>query len=431
MSAPAASQNQVGSNAVRRYALSVLVVVYTFNFIDRQILSILMESIKLDLGLSDQALGFLAGFAFAAFYAVMGMPIALWADRGNRRNLISLSLAIWSVMTALSGMAQNFLHLALARVGVGIGEAGCSPPAHSLISDYYPPEQRATALGIYSIGIPLGIMFGLFVGGWINEAFGWRYAFFVVGLPGLLLALIVRFTLQEPSRGLSENRTAEDQPPAFTETLRFLLKRPAFLHLAFGGALAAFIGYGVVSWFPSFLIRTHGMKTTEIGLWLGLIIGIPGGAGIFLGGYLADKFGERDPRWYLWTAAVAALVALPFGAATYLLSNPYWALAVFSIPILLSNFWQATAFAQTQSLVQLRMRGVAAAILLFIINIIGLGAGPWAIGALSDLLAPRYGADSLRWSLLIFGSIGLWVAYHFYAGGKHLAADLDRVDEPV
>ena len=421
--------NQARNHAVRHYTLGILVVVYTFNFIDRQILSILMESIKLDLGLSDQALGFLAGFAFAAFYAVLGMPIALWADRGNRRNLITLALAIWSVMTALSGLAQNFTQLALARIGVGIGEAGCSPPAHSLISDYYPPEQRATALGIYSIGIPLGVMFGLFVGGWINEVYGWRYAFFVVGVPGLLLAALVRLTLQEPPRGLSENRSAEDIPPAFFETVKFLLRRPAFSHIAFGGALAAFVGYGVISWFPSFLIRSHAMKTTEIGLWFGLIMGIPGGAGIFLGGYLADKFGATDPRWYLWTAAVASLVALPFGFATYLLSNPYWALAVFSIPILLSNFWQATVFAQTQSLVQLRMRGVASAILLFIINIIGLGAGPWMIGIVSDLLAPRYGADSLRWSLMIFGSVGIWVAYHFYAGGKHLAADLARVHE--
>ena len=171
------------------------------------------------------------------------------------------------------------------------------------------------------------------------------------------------------------------------------------------------------------------MKTTEIGLWLGLIMGIPGGAGIFLGGYLADKFGAADPRWYLWTAAVASIVALPFGAATYLLSNPYWALAVFSIPILLSNCWQETVFAQTQSLVRLRMRGVACAILLFIINIIGLGADPWMIGLLSDLLAPRYGADSLRWSLMIFSALGLWVGYHFYIGGKHLAADLARVDD--
>jgi len=414
---------------VRRYVLTVLVVVYTFNFIDRQILSILLESIKLDLQLTDSALGFLAGFSFAAFYAVMGIPIALWADRGNRRNLISVALALWSVMTAVSGLAQNFLQLALARVGVGIGEAGCSPPAHSLLSDYYPPEARATALGIYSLGIPFGVMFGLFAGGWINELFGWRQAFFVVGLPGLVLALIVRLTVREPIRGQSENRTAEEHHPRVMETFRFLAKRRTFLHMSFGGALAAFIGYGVLSWFPSFLIRTHEMRTGEIGLWLGLILGIPGGAGIFLGGYIADKLGAKDTRWYLWTASAAALLALPFGAAVYAISDPYWALAIFSVPIFLSNFWQATTFAQTQSLVGLRMRGMASAILLFIINIIGLGVGPWAIGSLSDLLAPRFGPDSLRWSLLISSALGVWVAYHFYAAGKHLKIDLARSNE--
>jgi len=430
MSAAVGIETQA-ARRVRTYTLSVLVVVYTFNFIDRQILSILMESIKLELGLSDQALGFLAGFAFASFYAVMGIPIALWADRGNRRNLISLALAIWSVMTAMSGLAQNFAHLAIARIGVGIGEAGCSPPAHSLISDYYPPKKRATALGIYALGIPFGIMFGMFIGGWINEEFGWRRAFFVVGLPGLILALIVRFTLQEPVRGMSENRKAEETPPTFLQTWKFLFARPAFLHIAFGGALAAFVGYGAISWFPSFLIRTHGMATTEIGLWLGLIMGIPGGIGIFLGGYLADKLGARDPRWYLWIVSVAALVALPFGAAAYLSNNPYWTLALFSIPILLSNFWQATTMAQTQSMVRLRMRGVASAILLFILNIIGLGAGPWAVGLLSDLLEPQYGTDSLRWSLMVFSFMGIWVAYHFYVGGKYLAADLARADDPT
>jgi predicted MFS family arabinose efflux permease len=414
---------------VRTYALSVLLVVYTFNFIDRQILSILMESIKIDLGLTDQALGFLAGFAFASFYAVMGIPIALWADRGNRRNLISLALAIWSIMTAMSGLAQNFVHLALARIGVGIGEAGCSPPAHSIISDYYPQNERATALGIYALGIPFGIMFGMFIGGWINEEFGWRRAFFVVGLPGLILALIVRFTLQEPARGMSDNRSVDASAPTFLQTLRFLMRRPSFVHSAFGAALAAFVGYAAISWFPSFLIRSHGMATTEIGLWLGLILGIPGGIGIFLGGYLADKFGARDPRWYLWTVAVSALIAVPFAIGTYILDNPYWSLAMFSMPVLLSNFWQATTIAQTQSMVRLRMRGVASAILLFIINIIGLGAGPWAIGLVSDLLAPQYGADSLRWSLMIFGLLGIWVAYHFYVAGKYLAADLARADD--
>ena len=423
MSSP---ENVMVNQSVRRYTLAVLVVVYTVNFIDRQILSILLESIKLDLGLSDQALGFLAGFAFAAFYAVMGIPIAMWADRGNRRNLIALALAVWSVMTALCGLAQNFTHLALARVGVGVGEAGCSPPAHSLIADYYEPQQRATAMGIYSLGIPFGIMFGLFAGGWINQEFGWRYAFFVVGIPGVLLALLVRFTLTEPVRGMSERRTEQTRQPTFSQTIRFVISRPAFIHICIGGALAAFVGYGVASWFPSFLIRTHGMQTAEIGLWLGLIMGIPGGIGIFLGGYLADKFGAIDSRWYLWTSALASIVAIPFGAAAYLMPDPYWSLALFSIPILLSNFWQATSFAQVQSMVHLRMRGVASAIFLFIINIIGLGAGPWFVGFLSDLLAPEYGSESLRWSLMIVGSLGLWVAYHFYVAGKHLKSDIAR-----
>lgn len=416
------------SDAVRRYTLAVLVVVYTVNFVDRQILSILLEAIKADLGLSDQALGFLAGFAFAAFYAVMGIPIALWADRGNRRNLISLALLIWSVMTALCGLAQNFLHLALARIGVGIGEAGCSPPAHSLISDYYPPEKRATAMGIYSLGIPFGIMFGLFAGGWINQEYGWRQAFFVVGIPGILLSALVRFTLQEPQRGASEQRTDSAVNPSIGETFRFLLSRPAFIHVAAGGALAAFVGYGVISWFPSFLIRTHGMQTGEIGLWLGLIMGIPGGVGIFLGGYLADKLGQKDTRWYLWIVAVAAIAGLPFGAYAYLSNDPYICMAFFSIPILLSNFWQATSFAQVHGMVGLRMRGVSSALLLFIVNIIGLGAGPWFVGLLSDLLASRYGDDSLRWSLMIVGSLGFWVAWHYYKAGTHLARDLARAE---
>ncbi len=417
--------------SIRRYVLGILLVVYTFNFIDRQILSILLESIKRDLVLSDQALGFLAGFAFAAFYATLGMPMAIWADKGNRRNLIAVSLALWSAMTAACGLAQNFMHLALARVGVGIGEAGCSPPSHSIISDYYPARKRATALGIYALGIPFGVMFGLFLGGWINELFGWRRAFFVVGLPGLALALVVRFTVPEPQRGLADARADQGERPGIRATARFLARRPAFLHLSLGAALASFVGYGFIAWFPSFLIRSHHMATRDVGLRLGLLIGVVGGLGMFLGGVLADRFGTRDLRWSVWIVTVATLVGVPFSAAAYLVDSPTLALALFIPPVVAANFWQATTLAQAQSMVRLRMRAQTSAILLFIANIIGLGAGPWAIGAVSDLLAPRFGADSLRYSLLGFSVMGLWVAWHYYQAGKYLQADLARADDAV
>ena len=412
------------SPATRRYALSVLVVVYTFNFIDRQILSILLEPIKHELGLSDTALGMLTGFAFALFYATLGIPIARYADKGNRRNLVALALTVWSGMTALSGLAQNFWQLLAARIGVGVGEAGCSPPSHSMISDYFPANRRATALGIYSLGIPFGILFGFVAGGWLNEFFGWRVAFFVVGIPGLMLALLVRFTLREPPRGMAEGRTDSGEQPGVLETFVFLWNKRSFRHMAFGGALTAFVGYGVVTWVPSFLIRSHGMDTGEVGTWLGLILGIPGGIGIALGGFLADRYGERDTRWYLWVVSVALLLGAPFAFGVYLSDSPTWALIYLMVPVMLGNFYQATTFSQTQGLVSLRMRAVAAAVLLFILNIIGLGAGPQAVGILSDLLQPSYGQESLRYSLLIFSFVNVWSAYHYYVAGKHLGEDL-------
>ena len=419
-------QNDVGvfSPAARQYALSVLVVVYTFNFIDRQILSILLEPIKNELGLSDTALGMLTGFAFALFYATLGIPIARFADKGNRRNLIALALAIWSAMTALSGLAQNFWHMLLARIGVGVGEAGCSPPAHSMIADYYPAERRATALGIYSLGIPVGILFGFLAGGWLNEFFGWRVAFFVVGVPGLLLAILVRFTLREPTRGMAEGRSDAVEQPTVMETFRYLWAKRSFRHLAFGGGLTAFVGYGVVTWVPSFLIRSHGMDTGEVGTYLGLILGIPGGIGIALGGWMADRYGAKDTRWYLWVVSVALLLGVPFSFGIYLSETALMALLFLMIPVMLGNFYQATTFSQTQGLVSLRMRSVAAAVLLFILNIIGLGAGPQAVGILSDVLQPSYGDESLRYSLLILSFVNVWSAYHYYVAGKYLKDEL-------
>ncbi len=421
-----ASQEQRGvfSPEVRNYALGVLVVVYTFNFIDRQILSILLEPIKRDLGLSDSALGMLTGFAFALFYATLGIPIARFADRSNRRNLIAWALAIWSAMTAVSGLAQNFWHLLLARIGVGVGEAGCSPPAHSMLADYFPTENRATALGIYSLGIPFGILFGFIAGGWLNEFFGWRVAFFIVGVPGLLLAILVRFTLREPPRGMAEGRVADEEQPTIMETFRFLWSKRSFRHMAVGGGLTAFVGYGVITWVPSFLIRSYGMSTGDVGTYLGLILGIPGGIGIALGGYLADRYGAGDTRWYLWIVSVALIASTPLFFGVYLSSTAFASLMFLILPILLGNFYQATTFSQTQGLVSLRMRSVAAAVLLFILNMIGLGAGPQAIGILSDILQPSYGDESLRYALLILSTVQIWAAYHYYQAGKSLKDDL-------
>ena len=414
----------------RNYALAVLVVVYTLNFVDRQILAILLPAIKADFSVDDWVLGFIAGPAFALFYATLGVPIAALADRFNRRNLIAIAIAIWSVMTALSGLAGSILHLTLARIGVGVGEAGCSPPAHSLISDYYPPEQRSTAMGIYTVGISMGIMIAYLAGGWVVENIGWREAFFIVGIPGLLLALIVRFTVQEPPRGMSENRSDSGESPGMFEVAKFLLRRKSFIHIAVGSGLASFGGYASISFFPSFLVRSHGMSIGEIGIYLGLLYGIGGGLGFAGGGYVADKLGRHDKKWSLWGVAIATMIAWILIFPVYLLDNVYWALALFFLPIVFSNFYLATTFAQVQSMVGLRMRAVGSALVLLILNIIGLGLGPQVTGLLSDMLAGPFGSESMRYSLLIVGAVvGPWSALHYFFAGRHIESDLARAND--
>jgi len=422
----------VVTDAVKRYTLGVLVVVYTFNFIDRQILSILIEPIKADLGVSDFGMGLLSGTAFAIFYATLGMPLALIADRWNRRNLIGLSLAIWSGMTALSGLAMNFWQLAVARIGVGIGEAGCSPSAHSMLADLYPAKERATALGIYSLGIPIGIMFGLFAGGAIADAFGWRIAFFVVGIPGLILSAVVFLTVKEPPRGLADGHSPSLAAPnhaSIIEVFRFLAARRSFVQMGIGGGLTAFVGYGLVTWAPTFFVRSHDMSLTEAGFWLGLVLGIPGGLGIVAGGWFSDRFGARDTRWYLWVVVIALAAGVPLSAAAFLVEAWWLSLLLLCFPVMLGNFYQGTTFAQTQGLAPVRMRAVAAAILLFVLNFIGFIFGPPAVGILSDLLAGSFGDDGLRYSLFTWGFVNLWAAFHFWRAGIHLPGDLARSAE--
>jgi MFS family permease len=423
-------RNHTISNAAKRYALGVLVVVYTFNFIDRQILAILLPSIKAEFAVGDRVLGFLAGSAFALFYATLGIPIALIADRSNRRNLIALALTIWSGMTALSGFAASIVQLALARIGVGIGEAGCSPPAHSMIADYFPPEQRSTAMGIFTLGISFGIMIAFLAGGWVVENIGWREAFLIVGIPGVVLAFLVRFTVIEPVRGASENRTDTGDRPGIIAVARFLAGRKSFLHMAFGAGLASFLGYAIISFYPSFLVRSFSMSVSTIGVYLGLILGIAGGLGFAGGGYVADKIGRTRKQASFIAIAISLMVAWCFNIPVFLSNSGTLSLTFFAFPVALSNVYLATTFAQTQSLVPLRMRAVASAITLFIINSIGLGFGPLLAGALSDYLAADYGNESMRYSLLTIAAvIGPWTAFHYIMAGRHIEDDLARVDE--
>lgn len=419
------------SYAYRNYALGLLVVVNVFNYLDRQILSILLEPIKRDLQLSDTALGFLTGIAFALFYTFAGIPIARWADRGMRCTIIAGGLAIWSGMTALTGLAQTFTQLTLARIGVGVGEAACSPPSHSLLSDYFPPDRRGTALSIFSLGVPIGIMVGYLVGGWINQYFGWRLAFFVVGLPGLVLALVLRLTLREPLRGHSEGlqgSISSMQTDSLWTVFHFIWALRSFRHLSLAAALHALYGYGVLAFMPAFMMRVHGMtNTAELGLWLGLIAGVFSGIGTFLGGALSDRLAARknDRRWYMWLPAWATLLSIPFTCLFYLWPEGRTALLL-SIPgAILGPTYLGPTMAMTQGLVKLRMRATASAILLFILNLIGLGLGPQAVGVLSDLLAPTYGVESIRYALLFVVVIGsLWSAFHYFLAARTLREDL-------
>jgi MFS family permease len=409
-----------------RYALGLLVVVYVFNFIDRSILSILLESIKEDFQVSDTYLGLLSGFAFAALYTIAGIPIARWSDRGERTSIIAVAVFVWSGMTALTGFAQSFTHLVLARVGVGIGEAGCSPPAHSLISDYFPVSRRATALAIYSLGIPIGGGIGFLVGGWLDELFDWRMAFIIVGLPGVVLALIVKLTLKEPVRGTFDVSTARNAAQATVgDTLRFMNGLKSFRHMAFGAALHAFYGYGAAAFVAAFFRRSHDMDSGELGTWLASIAFTAGVTGTFLGGFLADRLGARDARWYMWIPAIATAVYIPFAVLLFLWPDPHIAL-ILSIPgSIFGGMYLGPTFAMCQSLVPPTMRATASAVLLFVINMIGLGLGPLGIGILSDLLVPKFENESLRYALLfIIVSGAAWSVLHYFLAARTIREDL-------
>lgn len=416
------------SNRKRYYALGLLTLVYAFNFVDRQILVILQEAIKQDLGLMDWQLGLLSGFAFALLYVLAGVPIARLADRGVRRNIIAYSILTWSAFTAVCGAALNFWQLLLARMGVGIGEAGCSPPAHSIITDLFKQQSRATALAVYNTGISLGVFIGFLLGGWINEFYGWRWAFVVAAAPGLLFALLVRFTLPEPTRGMSEDKPVEvSEAPPVKEVIKLLWSRRSLRHIALAAGLHAFVNYGLTGWIAPFLIRVHEVGTGDLANWLAPIVAIPSALGAIVGGYLCDRFGRKDVKWYVFIPAICTLVALPIQFVFYFHGDFRIGLLIFAIPIFLNATYLAPTFAMVHGLVSLRMRAVASSILFLVINLIGLGLGPLITGIFSDIFTAQWGTkEGIRWALVVVSLVNIWAAGHYFWTAKTLRQDLDR-----
>lgn len=462
--APAATtssaQAKAPSRSYRLYVLFLLTAVYTFNFVDRQIIGILSPYIKEDLGLADWQLGILKGFAFAVLYTTLGIPIARLADRISRVTIVSVSLALWSGFTAVSGAANNFTQLALARVGVGIGEAGGSPPSHSLISDYFPKEKRAGALAIFAMGIPIGIALAYLGGGWLTETFSWRVAFVVVGVPGVLLAILLKLTVREPERGGLEADDGNDafkalrvtEPEGGFEKLLFglsklapskareavfselatvwraakhLLAIPTYRAIVIGTTAISFATYAKGTWIVDFYVRSHGdFPILQVLFWLGIISGTAYAAGTFLGGYLVDKFGSKNRKLYGYIPAVAMVFSVPMFLVVLWHPNPVVSL-FFQVPVQLAfGFYLGPAFALAQTLAPVSVRALSTAIFFFILNMIALGFGPTIAGFLSSAFAGSMGGGmALQVSLSIVGMSALFGALMFYKAGNRIEAD--------
>ncbi|HEX5419396.1 MAG TPA: MFS transporter [Gammaproteobacteria bacterium] len=415
------------SPAYKSYVVGVLVLAYVCNVINRDAFGALVQPIKQALQLSDTSIGLLTGMAFAFFYSIMGVPIARLADRWNRVKVLAIAVALWSAATASCGAAVNFATLFFARSGTAVGEAGGSPPSHSLISDYFPPSQRATALAVYAMGVPFGAAIGSVISGWSNVFFGWRATFVIVGVPGLLVALLIRLTVKEPPRGYSEpdrNRKYDRAPP-FLEVFRFLLTRRSFMHMSVAAALHSVVWYAGSNWNNAFFVRTHDMNTGVAGSYLG-IFALIGVIGSFAGGFLADKISIRrnDKRWYMWVPAIACLIMVPFQLLSYLSPKLGVVVPAFSIMIVLASMFFGPSFAVAQSVATVRMRAVSTSVLLFIQTLIGLTLGPFIVGLISDALAPTAGADSLRYGLAVVGVVNVWAAFHYWMGSRTYREDL-------
>lgn len=418
-----------GSVVHPRLLLWTLLVVYIFNFIDRQIVSILAEPIARDLDLSDSQIGLLTGLAFALFYATLGVPIARWADKPdtNRPGLIALCLIVWSGMTALCGMAQNYTQLLLARIGVGVGEAGCTPTAHALIADSLPPEKRAGGIAFFGLGIPIGGLLGTLIGGGMAEVLGWRQAFVVVGVPGIALALFVWLFLKDPR---ARKAAAANAPPRLSmlASLKALATSPAYCLILSGASLVAFLSYGKGVWVLIYFQRTHKLSVGETAIWVGLVLGVAGIVGTWLGGWAADRFGAKDRRHMLTLPAVGMLVAAPVLFTGYWVDDWRAAVALLILPTIFNAAYYGPAYGAAQVLARPDTRAMAAAWMVFAQNLIGLGLGPLLFGMLSQWLKADYGAESVRIVLYFAAWAGLLPALLFWLGARALGRETKEKD---
>jgi MFS family permease len=428
------------SNVYRRYVLWLLLGVYIVNFLDRQVINILAEPIKKELHLLDWQVGLLSGFAFGIVYTLLAFPLARAADRSNRSLIIAGCLAAWSAFTGVCGLAQNFIQLALARGGVGVGEAGCVPTSHALIADYTPKEKRASALAFYAMGTPLGSLLGLALGGVLNDYFGWRMAFLVAAAPGLVLSLMCLLTLREPRRLIARTVEQTQQNLAtFGETLRYLSRKRAFWWLASGAGVRAFLGYGHAPFVASFFLRAHGPEVTELahrfhmkqtgflGLAIGVMTGVGGAFGSWLGGQIADRVGARDMRVFGALPAVAVLLSFPFTVLVYTTSSAALALGLYIVVATCGTLWYGPVYASAQGMAPPNMRAMSASIMLFVINFLGLVVGAVAIGALSDILNKGLhlgAADGLRWAMIGSTAVGLIGGLFFWLARRRVAEEM-------
>ena len=431
--APAAQSSLLTRTWYANYVLVLLTLGYVLNTMDRtQILSASVQAIKKEFGATDFQMGLLSGIPFAFFYSFMGIPIAAWADRSNRRNVLMLAVASWSAMTGVFGMAVNYAMLFAARVGTAIGEAGGSPPSHSLISDYFPKSRRGTAFSVYALGVPIGSSLGAAYGGWGNQTFGWRTTFIIAGLFGIVMAVIMRLTIKEPPRGLSDGvaRGTREAVPGMLEVLGTLWQRRSFRHLTLAAALHSVVWYASSIFNNAFLQRSHQMSVSEASYWIAVLSAIAG-IGTFLGGLAADRLSVRlnDRRWYMWVPGIATLLCVPFQFLAYLSADRAVVFPAFVGLMFTAAVFFGPSFAMTQALATLRMRSVATSLLLFIQTIIGFGIGPSLTGLISDRLRPAYEQNSLRYALVIIGVVNLWAALHYLLGSRMLRQDLEATEK--